>query len=298
MKREGQSPPSSMPPRPDDSHKGSFGTVLVIGGCDGADSCMVGGPAFSALGALRCGVGRVVMAAPRGILGHCLEVAPSATGVPIDSIAFEDQDRLRGRLDEYQAIVLGPGLGQGPVAEQCVHSVLGSGTGTPVILDADGLNIVARSHGSILDSECRLVLTPHPGEYDRLAVAMGLGGVPGTDDQRLEAARALSDKLGVVVVLKGKGTVVAFGGSTWVCRRGTPSLATAGTGDVLTGIIAGLVAQTRSERPPSLWTMACLGVWIHAVSGEQWSVEHGESGLMAVELAAEVPSVMRSASRS
>ena len=298
MTLDGQSPPGLAPSRPVDAHKGTFGTVMVIGGCDDHDSCMVGGPAFSAHGALRSGAGRVVMATPRGILGHCLEVAPSATGMPIDSIPFDDHDQLRERLNEFQAIVLGPGLGSGSEAEHSVRSVLACGTATPVVLDADGLNIASRFPEWIVRAGCPLVLTPHPGEYERFAAAMGLPASPRSEVGRLEAASDLGRGLGVVAVLKGMGTVVAFEDSAWVCTRGTPALATAGTGDVLSGMIAGLVAQEAAEAPSVLWKTACLAVWIHAVSAERWSLGNGESGLMAVELAGEVPAVMKSLPRS
>ncbi|MBG83281.1 MAG: NAD(P)H-hydrate dehydratase [Phycisphaerae bacterium] len=298
MSRDGQSPPGLLPSRPVDSHKGTFGTVMVIGGCDDADSCMVGGPAFSALGALRSGAGRVVMATPRGILGHCLEVSPSATGIPIDSIPFDDESELRSQLEMFQTIVLGPGLGTGSVAERLVSSILSCRSSTPIVIDADAINIAARDPGQLIGSHSPCVLTPHPGEYRRLAHTLGISESPTSDTERIEAAMALSQAVGAIAVLKGAGTVVASGDSVWACDRGTPALATAGTGDVLAGIIAGLVAQSISLEQSSLWRMAAWGVWIHAVSGERWSANHGDSGLLAAELAAEVPGVMQSLPRS
>lgn len=297
MTLDGQSPPGLLPSRPDDSHKGTFGTVMVIGGCDDSDSCMVGGPAFSALGALRAGAGRVVMAVPRGILGHCLEVVPSATGIPIESISIDDRRRLRRRLEMFQAVVLGPGLGSGSVAETIVNSVLACGSTTPIVLDADGLNIVSRFPQWLIDSDCPVVLTPHPGEYKRLAAGLGLSECSGTRAGRIEAAMEVTRAIGAIAVLKGMETVVAGEDSIWICERGTPALATAGTGDVLAGIIAGLVAQSVDRGSRSLWVMSALSVWIHAVAGEHWASNHGHSGLLAAELAAEVPSVMKSLPR-
>ncbi len=295
---DGQLPPGCLPSRPVDSHKGIFGTVMVIGGCDDPDSCMVGGPSFAAMGAFRAGVGRVALAVPRGILGHCLEVSPSATGIPIDSIPFDDPSSLRMQLETYQVIVIGPGLGFSSQAERVVASILSCKCSTPIVIDADALTLVARSPDQLIDCSSPCVLTPHPGEYRRLACPLGLAETPTSTADRIEASVALSKALGAVAVLKGMGTVVASGDSVWACDRGTPALATAGTGDVLTGIIAGLVAQSKSAEQTELWRMAAWGVWIHAVSGEQWSVKHGDSGLMATELAAEVPAVMQSMPRS
>ena len=298
MTRDGQSPPGLLPSRPIDSHKGTFGTVMVIGGCDDPDSCMVGGPSFAAIGALRSGAGRVVLAVPRGILGHCLEISPSATGMPLDSIPFDDQSALRSHLEMFQAIVVGPGVGSGSHAEMLVPAVLSCGSSTPIVIDADALNIIARSPDQLIGCNSPCVLTPHPGEYRRLARAYGLAESPASEMERVEASMDLSKATEAVVVLKGMGTVVASGDSVWVCDRGTPALATAGTGDVLAGIIAGLVAQSMSTNPAVLWNMAAWGVWIHAISGERWSANHGDSGLLAAELAAEVPAVMQSLPRS
>ena len=165
---------------------------MVIGGCDDADSCMVGGPAFSALGALRSGAGRVVMATPRGILGHCLEVSPSATGIPIDSIPFDDESELRSQLEMFQSIVLGPGLGTGSVAERLVTSVLSCGSSTPIVVDADALTALAEGDADPFPASRAVVLTPHPGEYARLAGRFDLPEISSDEACRRAAAEGIA----------------------------------------------------------------------------------------------------------
>ncbi|MCH2132405.1 MAG: NAD(P)H-hydrate dehydratase [Phycisphaerales bacterium] len=284
---DGGPPPVSLPPRPDDAHKGTFGTVLVVGGRDDAESCMVGGPAFAALGALRVGAGRVLLGVPRTIESACLSVTPSATGAPIPDDPIEAADRLKELIVGVQAMVVGPGLGTGPVAKALVEAALDSSL--PVVLDADGLNVIASDPVLLARSSASCVITPHPGEFQRLAEALGLPPRPRDDADRIEAAAALADRLGVITVLKGQGTVVSDGRTNWTCPLGTPALATAGTGDVLAGVIGGLLSQD----PGSPRDSAMLGVWIHAAAGERWAARHGDAGLLAAELAEEVPSVLR-----
>lgn len=290
-------PAAPLPHRPEDGHKGTFGTVLVIGGCDDAESCMVGGPAFAAMGALRAGAGRAVLAVPRTILTACLEVTPSATGLPLPAEAAEAASCVRDILPQVQAVVIGPGLGTGETARALVEAVVAAPGGTPVVLDADGLNVFAMYAMEVSPIQGRMVVTPHPGEYDRLAASLDLPKAPRTPESRTEAAVALSEALHVVTVLKGPGTVVAESRKTWTCQRGSVALATGGSGDVLAGIIGGLIAQGVMEGSPPLWDLAAWGTWIHAVSGEHWAAQHGPSGLLAAELAAEVPGVMASLPR-
>ncbi|MCH2148524.1 MAG: NAD(P)H-hydrate dehydratase [Phycisphaerales bacterium] len=275
-----------LPRRPGDGHKGTFGTVLVVGGCNDSDSMMLGGPAFAALGALRSGAGRCVLATPAGVLAESLRVAPSATGLPLqdDSRAA---DRLHEAAGDVDAEVLGPGLGRSASAVDVVRSRL-EADGPPLVLDADGLNVLAEHVDMTIGTRIR-VLTPHPGEYMRLACAYGLPDAGGDDASRTLAAGALARQTGSVAVLKGSRTIVSDGVRHWICEVGSVVLATAGTGDVLAGIIGGLLAQPSKN---DAFANAVLGTWLHAVAGDLWASRNGDRGLLAAELASTVPEVI------
>lgn len=299
MTRDGLMPPASpLPSRPEDGHKGIFGTVLVIGGCDDDKACMVGGPSFAAIGALRAGAGRAILATPRTILSSCLEVAPSATGLPLSEEPSQAVACVMEMLPQVQAVIIGPGLGASERSRALVTSVLQSDDSPPIVLDADGLNVFASEAGHGMTFRNPVVLTPHPGEYDRLAEALNLPLKPRSAGERVEAARKLSGCLNAVCVLKGQGTVVASNDKSWTCERGSVVLATGGTGDVLAGIIGGLLAQGVHADMSDPWDLAAWGTWIHAVAGEQWASRNGSAGMLAADLAEEVPAVMSQVPRA
>ena len=275
-----------LPRRPDDGHKGTFGTVLVVGGCDDSDSMMLGGPAFAALGALRSGAGRCFLAAPAAILAESLSVAPSATGVPLHDAPSAIQ-RLHDATQQIDAEVLGPALGRSPSAVDVVRSRLAT-DGPPLVVDADGLNVLAE-HADIASGSRTRVLTPHPGEYARLACAYGLPSAGDGDESRTQAAAALATHSRCIVVLKGSRTIVSDGKRHWMCESGSVVLATAGTGDVLSGIIGGLLAQPANN---DAFANAVLGTWLHASAGSLWASRQGDRGLLAAELAFAVPEVL------
>ena len=249
---------------------------------------MVGGPTFAAIGALRAGAGRAQLFVPQTLASACLTVAPSATVWPHENDPVKSVDRLLEILPMIQSVVVGPGLGAGATAAALVKASVS--VSCPVIVDADALNIMAREPGLLETVGDHVVLTPHPGEYQRLAESLSLDPSPRSDDERRAAAMAMSSKSGVVTVLKGHRTVVSDGDQVWICDRGSVALATAGTGDVLSGILGGLLARTDVQH--STFERVCLAVWIHAVAGEQWAARHGDGGLLAMELAGEVPLVM------
>jgi ADP-dependent NAD(P)H-hydrate dehydratase len=290
-----------LPQRPADGHKGTFGTVLVVGGASGART-MLGGPAFAALGALRSGCGLCELAMPAPLLVSGLSLAPSATGVslPIDASGALDPAAslaaLEPSLKRATVIAVGPGLGEGPGVEPFVRSLLQAAAQheLPIVLDADGLNAFARSANPAAFTT-PAILSPHPGEFRRLADACGCGDLDPIDPRlRPESARVLAERLGAVVVLKGHGTCVAWQGRVEVESAGNPALATGGSGDVLTGLIAGLWSQwiaAARDRPPhaSAVLAACSAVHLHATAADRWASEHGESGLLATDLLAAIP---------
>lgn len=307
-----------LPSRDPRGHKGTFGTVAVVGGCATNDRRMIGAPALSALGALRSGAGLVRLAAPGPVLDATMTITPSATGVPLPTdseghlLAHEAAAALDTLVRSCDCLVIGPGLGEGAGPQTAsLRSV--QQEEVPVIVDADALNALAAIPELHRDFRAAAVLTPHPGEYRRLAASLNIAHDPVRPESRPAAAEALAQRLGCVVVLKGSGTVVSDGQRTWVNPSGNAALATAGTGDVLAGVIGALAAQfvvrpgsvhalaaaRLGRRPPDkpldLFDAARLAVYAHGLAGERWSERRGAAGgLLAAELADELPEVLES----
>ncbi len=303
-----------LPRRNPAGHKGTFGTVAVVGGRAHDGVQMVGGPALAAIAALRAGAGLARLALPAPILTLGLVIAPSATGVelPVDreqAIIPHEAALVIDRLTaECQCLAIGPGLGlgEGPRAAS-LRAVVQQDV--PVVIDADALNNLAETPELQRDFHAHAILTPHPGEFRRLGAAIGLNDDPADEKSRRTGAERMAQRLGCVVVLKGAGTVVSDGHQTWVNDTGGPALATAGTGDVLTGVIAGLVAQFHRQPIPmgertvtseklgglSLFDCARLAVKAHGLAAERWQAESGASaGLLATDLADQIPPALES----
>lgn len=298
-----------LPLRDKRGHKGTFGTVAIVGGCAHADTRMIGGPALSALGAFRAGAGLVKLAVPEPIMNAAITIAPSATGapVPVDAdgmiIAHEAARVIDSLVGSSECLAIGPGLGSGEGPRAAAFRAINQEQ-TPVIVDADALNALAELPEMHRDFRAMAILTPHPGEFRRLARSMGLSEVITNDDSRARGAEALARTLACVVVLKGAGTVVSDGQRTWINTTGNPALATAGTGDVLTGLIAALVAQFHKRPLPagsrtvtseargglSLFDCARLGVAAHGIAADDWVTDRGaDFGMLASELADRLP---------
>jgi ADP-dependent NAD(P)H-hydrate dehydratase len=310
-----------LPARPRDGHKGTFGTVAVIGGCCAGEARMVGAPALAATAALRSGAGLAKLVMPGPILTAGLTICSSATGIPLEVVshtgeivphlAAETLDRLFAH-GGANTLAIGPGLGTSDGAHAATLRVIQQEE-IAVVIDADALNCLAATPDLFRDLHAAAVLTPHPGEFKRLCAGLGLKNDLGLAQSRERACEQLAQRLGRIVVLKGVGTVVSDGLRTWTCPSGHPALATAGTGDVLTGLIAGLVAQycptprhavmrakapampTDPERPLDLYDASRVAVWAHGVAGETWAARHGAGGgLLAMELAELLPGVIES----
>ncbi len=296
-----------LPERAHGGHKGTFGTVCVLGGQAAPPRIMVGGPALAALGALRAGAGLAVLAVPAPVMSAALVIAPSATGLalPVDPDGRLRPSEVAEILDEhllrYQCLVMGPGLGCDRAQQQVVARLV-AGDRLPLVVDADALNALACLDQFHRELRSPAILTPHPGEYRRLAEALSIRADPADPERRPEAAEELARRLGCVVVLKGAGTVVSDGIRTWVNRTGNAALATGGTGDVLAGVIAGLVAQHHERGPEhlSLFDCARLAVHAHGLAADRWRGRFGDAGMLAADLLAEIPAVLaglRAASR-
>lgn len=313
-------PLPALPAREARGHKGTFGTVGIIGGCAhraAADSTraglnMIGGPAFAALAALRAGAGLARLLMPEPILPHALTIAPSATGVALevdrdgDIISHRAAESLDRLCAESKCIAIGPGLGVSDGARAiALRAVIQEIC--PVVVDADALNCLSEVPELRRDFHAMAVLTPHPREYKRIAAPLGINLDPANPASRAPAAEALAQRLGCIVVLKGDATAVSDGQRTWTHAEPNPLLATAGTGDVLTGLIAALIAQHHRSPIPagsatilsehrgglSLFDLARLAVRIHANAAHAWRKRTKTTGgMLAADLIAEIPAAV------
>ncbi|GJQ30263.1 MAG: hypothetical protein HBSAPP03_21470 [Phycisphaerae bacterium] len=296
-------PLPTLPPRAPAGHKGTFGRVAVVGGCCAGPVRMIGAPALAALGALRAGAGLVRLVAPAPILNDAIGLCPSATGLALptlpdgvihlpDAVPIFD-----AALHGADAVIIGPGMGEFPaVAALTLRAI--QHTECPVVIDADALNALAATPDLFRDFRARAVLTPHPGEYRRLATALRIHADPTNTATRPTAAELLAQRLGCIVVLKGAGSIVSDGHTTWRCDHANPCLATAGTGDVLAGVLAGLLAAHGRSGTPRLFDLVRLAVEAHARAARAWAdAHHTESGMVAVELAELIPPALESLRR-
>ncbi|NNF42939.1 MAG: NAD(P)H-hydrate dehydratase [Phycisphaerales bacterium] len=289
--------PLTLPARDPAGHKGTFGTVVVIGGQAGPGRMMIGGPALTALAALRTGAGLTQLALPETILPAALTIAPGATGIvlPVDEEGRLEAGASLRCLEREVArdacLVVGPGWGTGTKQRRLLEAILAA-DGPPPVIDADGLNAMAEGQ---LTPARKTILTPHPGEFRRLGSVFGIEGDPTAADERPELARTLARTLDAVVVLKGPGTVISDGTDVAINATGNAALATAGTGDVLAGIIAALVAQFGSAASPALTGFECarLGVEIHGRAADLWVAATGSgAGMLATDLVDMLPPVL------
>ena len=278
----------ALPARDPHGHKGTFGSVCVFGGRCAGGQRMIGAPCLAALAALRVGAGLARIAAPDPIIDACLTIAPSATGTPLpvdgagEIVPAEAARALAEATDSSSVIVIGPGLGVSDAAGAlALQSVVQDER--PVIVDADAINALARHPELQRDIRASAILTPHPGEFARLAQSLALDGAPTPEN-----AQRLAGFLGVIVALKGSTTIVADALRVWAHEAALPQLATGGTGDVLAGAIAGLVAQHGKEL--GLFACAQAGVAAHAGAAEEWGESYAaDGGMLATELLDSLP---------
>jgi NAD(P)H-hydrate epimerase len=243
------------------AHKGSQGSLVVIGG----DVGFGGAPILASEAALRAGAGRVTL------LTHCQSAATAALSRTPEVMVrvVDDLAAFETMIQSMDAIAIGPGLGQSNWAVACLEAA--KSHHKPTVVDADALNLIAQGkvvfHGNA-------VFTPHLGEAARLLSC----SVSDVQSDPVEAAFELQHKLGGVIVLKGAGSIVCDGHKAYICNFGNPGMASAGMGDLLSGIIATFLAQGYS-----LVTSAQMGVWLHAKAGDLASAD-GERGLIATDL--------------
>jgi ADP-dependent NAD(P)H-hydrate dehydratase len=248
---------------------------------------MIGAPALCARAALRSGAGLVKVAVPASILQAVVVIEPGATGIALDDDADTTMRFLaQGDHVERAVLAVGPGWGVENGRMALLKLVLiGSRT---VVLDADGLNLLAETARPRPRRGPPLILTPHPGEFRRLAGAIGVRGDPTDEQQRPTAAAELADMHDAVVVLKGHRSIVTDGRRCYVNGTGNAALATAGSGDVLTGVIAALCAQGMEP-----FEAAVLATHLHGLGADLWKQQNGAVGLRAMELADRLPAAIR-----
>ena len=271
-------------PRPTDSNKGKYGHVLVIGGSSGKS----GAPAMTSMAALRVGAGLVTAAVPGPIVSQVSSFAPELMTRPMMASPSGElaskgitAQQFQKLIDRMTVIAVGPGLGQGPGVEILLEAVL-SDTQLPAVIDADGLNTLAANPflmqklREVARAGRTIVLTPHPGEMSRLT-GKSVGEI---QENRLEIARGFARESGATLVLKGSRTLIAHpDGSVAVNTSGNPGMAKGGSGDLLTGVIAGLLAQF----PNDVARAVDAGVYLHGFTADLAIRDADEHTLLATD---------------
>ena len=273
-------PPFKLPPRERESHKGTYGRCLLIGGSPG----MAGSISLSGQAALRSGAGLVTVATPL----ECRDLVASfepcymtwAWPSPGDTGSWNE---LLQRSAAMDAVGCGPGLGGSPLIDELVNRLYET-LSQPLVMDADGLNALARGRAIPTTAPGPRILTPHPGEFRRLLHADERVSGNQLRAQAVDFARAHS----IVLVLKGHRTLVTDGQELYENATGNPGMATGGTGDVLTGVITALLGQGLAP-----FQAAQLGVYLHGLAGDLAAARWGETSLIARDLLTTLPAAFQ-----
>ena len=268
-----------LPDRKPDSHKGDYGRILLLCGSKG----YTGAAALSAMGALRAGAGLVYLAVPESIYQIEAVKLTEPIVVPLQDedgkMAIASIDKICKLMDQMDAVLVGPGIGQSNSVTQVVKTVLEMFPG-PVIVDADGINALTQHKDILRGRTAPTILTPHPGEFMRLAGDIGV--------DRMESARNLAKELGVIVVLKGHNTVITDGERCYINKTGNPGMAVGGSGDVLAGMITALVGI--GLKPIDA---ASCGAWLHGAAGDLCSQELGQYAMLPSDVLDALPRLLK-----
>ena len=270
---------SLLPDRNPWGHKGNFGKLLLLCGSRG----YTGAAFFAAMGALRSGAGLVFLGVPASIYGieavklnePVIFPLPDAGG----RLSADAVPEILTRLPQMDAVLVGPGLGQSEGTLAVVRVVLEKAE-CPVVVDADGINVLSAHRDLLRGRKLPTILTPHDGEFARL------GGVMGED--RMAAAAALAEELGCVVLLKGHETCITDGTDGYINPTGNPGMAVGGSGDVLAGVITALLGAGL----PPLEAAAC-GAWLHGAAGDRCAAELGQYGMLPTDMLSALPRLMK-----
>lgn len=270
---------SYLPDRPAEAHKGSCGKILLLCGSRG----YTGAACLAAMGALRCGAGLVYLGVPESI--YAIEAVklnePVVFPLPDDRgmLSAQAVPEIIRRMENLDAVLAGPGLGQSPGTWEVVRTVLERAT-CPVVLDADGINLLAGHKDILRDRTAPTVLTPHAGEFQRLGGRLELGRIP--------AAEKMARELGCIVLLKGHETCVTDGGHTYINPTGNPGMATGGSGDVLAGMLTALLGMDVAP----LEAAACAA-WLHGRAGDLCARELGQYAMLPTDLLDKLPRLLK-----
>ena len=269
---------SILPDRAADAHKGDFGKILLLCGSKG----YTGAAYLAAMGALRSGAGLVFLGVPESI--YAIEAIKLNEAI-VFSLPEEDGKlsadavpAILERLPKMDAVLIGPGLGQSAGVFEVVKVVLEQAQ-CPVLLDADGINLIAAHKDIVRGRTAPTILTPHAGEFGRL------GGNP---EERTVAAEAMAKDLGCILLLKGHHTVITDGGTTYINTTGNPGMAVGGSGDMLAGIITALQGQGIAP----LEAAAC-GAWLHGAAGDICAAEIGQYGMLPTDMLNVLPRLLK-----
>jgi NAD(P)H-hydrate epimerase len=281
-----------LAPRAVEANKGRFGHALVVGGAVGK----AGAAAMAGIAALRTGAGLVTVATARSaaavVAGFAFELMTEPLGENENgciSLRAMEYGRMDGVVAGKNVMAIGPGISRHPDTVQLVRAAVQKYREPMVVIDADGLNAFAGATAALSGEQRTLVLTPHPGEMARLA---GLGSAKEVQADRIGVARRFATEKKLILVLKGWRTLVALpDGTLWVNPTGNPGMATGGTGDVLTGMIAGMLAQFPGDTARAV----CAAVYLHGLAGDLAREAMGEQCMVAGDLIGQLPAAFRQA---
>ncbi len=269
-------------PRPLAANKGNFGHVLVIGGSFGK----AGAAAMAGMAALRSGAGLSTVATPKSVLATVAGFHPEVMTEPLDetdagSISTRSNEPVDALIKGKTVLAVGPGISRIPETSEFVRGLVVN-CKTPIVLDADGLNAFEGRATELNGKGRSLVITPHPGEMARLAAST----IAAVQRDRINVARTFAREHELIVVLKGHRTLIAQpDGTVWVNTTGNPGMATGGTGDILTGMVAGLIAQN----PQHIAEAVIAAVHLHGLAGDVARESMGEHSLVATDLIKALP---------
>jgi len=264
------------------THKGTFGHILVIGG----SKAYAGAIAMTGFAALKAGAGLVSVFCPASCKHVCNTLSPELmciTGANSDFLVEEDINALKELIQKADALVIGPGMGQAPESRDFLKELLPQ-IQLASIWDADALNLLASDPTSLQNLAGSTVLTPHPGEMHRLLQSQKMHTDLDVKTQRLESAESFAKRVGCTLVLKGAGSIISSPeGKSYINTSGNSGMATAGSGDILSGIIGALLGMGYEAS-----IAAALGVYLHGKAGDMAALKHGEESMLATDIAREL----------
>jgi len=270
---------SILPDRKTDAHKGDFGKILLLCGSRG----YTGAAALAAMGALRSGAGLVYLGVPESIYAIEAVKLNEAIVFPLPDkdgrLSVDALPQILKMLPDMDAVLFGPGWGKSEGNFLIAKEILETFTG-PVVVDADGINVLSGHMDIVRERKATTVFTPHPGEFARM------GGH--NDLDRQAAAEQFAREQGCILLLKGKGTVITDGQETYINPTGNPGMAVGGSGDVLSGMIVSLLGQGIDP----LKAAAC-GAWLHGAAGDICADEIGQYGMLPTDMVEALPRLMK-----